>query len=107
MPEKAVATLIAKLVEFWDTIWAVLLAVFGGGVAFLIDVKNGSRKWDWSAFALSIVSSAFFGLITYTVFLEMFGWSPTMSAAGCAVIGHLGADKVRQLLTNFFTRKLG
>lgn len=106
MLEKAILALLEKMAEFWDTIWAVLLAVFGGGVAFLMDVKNGSRKWDWSAFVLAIVSSGFFGLITYTVFSEMFAWSPSMSAAGCAIVGHLGAEKVKKLLTDFFTRKL-
>ncbi len=106
MLEKAITFVIAKGAEHWNTIWAVMLAVFGGGVAFLMDVKNGNRQWDWSAFTLSIISSGFFGLITYTVFSELFGWSPSMSAAGCAIVGHLGAEKVKQLLTDFFTKKL-
>lgn len=105
MPEKFVATLLAKIVEYWDAIMAALVGIAGGGLAYATEVKNGTRKWDLSAFLLSTASAGFFAVITYMICLDMFEWSPGLSVAAAGVIAHLGADKVRAMLTNFITKK--
>ncbi len=105
MPEKQIAQLLAKIVEYWDAIIAVALGLAGGGLAFLGEVKSGSRKWDLTAFLLSTTSAGFFAFVTYMVCIELFQWTPGLSIAASGMVAHLGADKVRQLLTDFFTNK--
>lgn len=107
MPEKALATLIAKVVEYWDAILAVGVGVIGGTLAYLNEVKNGSRKWDLAAFTLSITSAGFFAFVTYMICIDLFNWTPGLSVACSGMVAHLGAEKVKQLLTDFFTKKLG
>lgn len=106
MPEKAIATLIAKVAEYWDAILAVIVGVFGGGLAYLGEVKNGSRKWDLTAFLLSVTSAGFFAFVTYMICMDLFSWTPGLSVACSGMIAHLGAEKVKQMLTEFFTKKL-
>tara|TARA_B100000214_G_C23905832_1_gene598813 strand:+ start:181 stop:516 length:336 start_codon:yes stop_codon:yes gene_type:complete len=107
MPEKTLAMLLAKAVEYWDAILAVVAGIFGGGLAYLAEVKNGTQKWDLCAFALAIASAGFFAFVTYMICVELFTWSPGLSVAASGMIAHLGAEKVKQLLTQFFTSKLG
>lgn len=106
MPEKAVAVLIAKIAEYWDAILAVIVGVFGGGLAYLGEVKNGSRKWDCATFALSVTSAGFFAFVTYMICIDLFQWTPGLSVACSGMVAHLGADKVKQMLTEFFAKKL-
>lgn len=106
MPEKAIAIFIAKVAEYWDAILAVVVGVFGGGLAYLGEVKNGSRKWDLAAFALSVTSAGFFAFVTYMICIDLFRWTPGLSVACSGMVAHLGAEKVKQLLTDFFTKKL-
>ncbi|MBW4978319.1 phage holin family protein [Marinobacter adhaerens] len=107
MPEKTIAILLAKVAEYWDAILAVIAGIVGGGLAYLAEVKNGTQKWDLCAFALAIASAGFFAFVTYMICVEMFAWSPGLSVAASGMIAHLGAEKVKQLLTQFFTSKLG
>lgn len=107
MPEKSLAILIAKVAEYWDAILAVAVGIFGGGLAYLGEVKNGSRKWDFCAFALSVTSAGFFAFVTYMICIDLFNWTPGLSVACSGMVAHLGAEKVKQLLTDFFTKKLG
>lgn len=106
MPEKTVAILLAKIAEYWDAILAVIVGLFGGGLAYLGEVKNGSRKWDLAAFTLSVTSAGFFAFVTYMICTDLFQWTPGLSVACSGMVAHLGAEKVKQLLTEFFTRKL-
>ncbi|WP_375191813.1 phage holin family protein [Marinobacter sp.] len=106
MPEKTIAILLAKIAEYWDAILAVFVGIFGGGLAYLGEVNNGSRKWNLTAFLLSVTSAGFFAFVTYMVCIEMFGWTPGLSVACSGMVAHLGAEKVKQLLTEFFTKKL-
>ena|SRR5690554_3504835 len=106
MPEKIIAVFMAKMAPYWEVLFAVLMALIGGALAFLNDVQTGDRKWDLRAFVLDVCTSGFFGYVTFMVFVELFSWSPSMSAAACAVVGHLGAKNVKKLLTGFITRKL-
>lgn len=106
MVEKALVTVLTKLVEYWDAILAVLVGVFGGGLAYLGEVKNGSRAWDFTAFMLSVTSAGFFAFVTYMICVELFQWTPGLAVACSGMVAHLGAEKVKQLLTEFFTRKL-
>lgn len=105
MPEKTVALLIAKIAEYWDAILAVIVGIFGGGLAFLGEVNNGTRKWDLTAFLLSVASAGFFAFVTYMICTDMFQWTPGLSVACSGMVAHLGAEKVKQLLTNFFSSK--
>lgn len=105
MPEKAVAVLIAKVAEYWDAILAVVVGIFGGGLAYLGEVKSGTRKWDLTAFLLSIASAGFFAFVTYMICIDLFQWTPGLSVACSGMVAHLGAEKVKQLLTNFFANK--
>ena len=107
MPEKTAAILLAKIAEYWDAILAVIVGLFGGGLAYLGEVKNGSRKWDLAAFTLSVTSAGFFAFVTYMICTDLFQWTPGLSVACSGMVAHLGAEKVKQLLTNFFTKKLG
>ena len=106
MPEKAVATLIAKIAEYWDAILAVIVGVFGGGLAYLGEVKSGVRRWDCATFLLSVTSAGFFSFVTYMICVELFQWTPGLSVACSGMVAHLGADKVKQMLTEFFAKKL-
>ena len=106
MLEKSVAVFITKLVEYWDAVLAVLLGIFGGGLAYLGEVKSGSRSWDKCAFALSVTSAGFFAFVTYMICVELFRWTPGLSVACSGMVAHLGAEKVKALLTEFFIRKL-
>lgn len=110
MPEKHIPELLMRLLsavlEYKDAFFAVCAAVVGGALAYLIEVKNGSQKWDACAFLLAIAAAGFFGFITYTICVELFTWSPGLSVAASGMIAHLGADKVKQLLTEFFTSRL-
>lgn len=105
MPEKQIAQLLAKIVEYWDAIIAVILGLAGGGLAYLGEVKSGSRKWDRAAFLLSTSSAGFFAFVTYMICIELFQWTPGLSIACSGMVAHLGADKVKQLLSDFFTSK--
>lgn len=104
--EKAIAMLLAKVAEYWDAILAVIVGTFGGGLAYFSEVKNGSRKWDLTAFLLSVTSAGFFAFVTYMICIDLFNWTPGLSVACSGMVAHLGAEKVKQLLTEFFTRKL-
>lgn len=106
MLEKNIAILLSKIVEYWDAILAVFAGVVGGGLAYLAEVKNGTQKWDICAFLLAIASAGFFAFVTYMICIELFTWSPGLSVAASGMIAHLGADKVKKLLTQFFTSKL-
>ena len=106
MLEKHVVILLAKIAEYWDAILAVVIGIFGGGLAYLSEVKNGTRSWDFTAFLLSVASAGFFAFVTYMICIELFQWTPGLSVACSGMIAHLGAEKVKQLLTDFFTRKL-
>lgn len=106
MPEKTIAIAAAKIAEYWDAILAVIVGLFGGGLAYLSEVKNGSRKWDFAAFMLSVTSAGFFAFVTYMICTDLFQWTPGLSVACSGMVAHLGAEKVKQLLTEFFTRKL-
>jgi len=105
MPEKTIAVLIAKIAEYWDAILAVLVGIFGGGLAYLGEVKNGHRKWDLTAFLLSVASAGFFAFVTYMICIDLFKWTPGLSVACSGMVAHLGAEKVKQILTDFFTNK--
>lgn len=106
MPEKLAATLLSKIIEYWDAILAVGAGVFGGTLAYLNEVKNGARKWDFTAFLLSVTSAGFFAFITYMICIDLFNWSAGLSVACSGMVAHLGAERVKQLLTEFFERKL-
>lgn len=106
MPEKTIAVLLAKIAEYWDAILAVIAGVVGGGLAYLSEVKSGTQKWDFCAFLLAISSAGFFAFVTYMICVELFTWSPGLSVAASGMIAHLGAEKVKQLLTQFFASKL-
>lgn len=105
MPEKTVALLIAKIAEYWDAILAVIIGIFGGGLAYLGEVKSGTRKWDLTTFSLSVTSAGFFAFVTYMICTDLFQWTPGLSVACSGMVAHLGADKVKQLLTDFFSNK--
>jgi hypothetical protein len=106
MLEKAIITLVAKMAEYWDAVLAVVIGIFGGGLAYLGEVKSGSRAWDKCAFMLSVTSAGFFAFVTYMICIELFQWTPGLSVACSGMVAHLGAEKVKLLLTEFFTRKL-
>ncbi|MBN7768849.1 phage holin family protein [Marinobacter daepoensis] len=74
--------------------------MFGGGLAYLGEVKNGSRKWDLAAFTLSVTSAGFFAFVTYMICIDLFKWTPGLSVACSGMVAHLGAEKVKQLLTD-------
>ena len=106
MFEKTIIMLIAKIAEYWDALLAVVIGVLGGGLAYLGEVKSGSRQWDKCAFALSVTSAGFFAFVTYMICVELFQWTQGLSVACSGMVAHLGAEKVKALLTEFFTRKL-
>ncbi|NWN92282.1 hypothetical protein HLV39_12350 [Marinobacter adhaerens] len=106
MPEKYIAILVAKIAEYWDAILAVIVGVFGGGLAYLGEVKNGTRRWDFTAFLISVASAGFFAFVTYMICTDLFQWTPGLSVAASGMVAHLGAEQVKQILTDFFTRKL-
>jgi len=105
MPERHIATLISKIIEYWDALLAVCAGIFGGTLAYLSEVNSGARRWSMAAFTLSTSSAGFFAFIAYMVCLDLFNWTPGLSVAAAGMVAHMGAEKVRDLLTNFFLRK--
>lgn len=98
MPEKWIAQFVAKSVEYWDAIFAILFGVAGGVLHYLSEVKDGRERWSICAFALAAVSSGFLSLMTYYVFVELFDWSANLSVAMSGIVAYVGAKNVELLL---------
>ncbi|MFL1405394.1 phage holin family protein [Marinobacter sp. M1N3S26] len=105
MPEKWIAQLVAKVVEYWDAIFVILFGATGGVLKYLHDVKDGKERWSFWAFALAAASSGFLSLGLYYVFIELFEWSADLSVAMSGIVAYVGAKRVERLLTEIILRK--
>lgn len=106
MPEKLIAEVFSKVIEYKDAFVAIIAAVIGGGIAYLQEVRLGNQEWAWSAFFLALASSGFIGWVTYFLGIELLGWSNTLSAVVGAMVGHIGADKVKAKLSQAILNRI-
>ncbi|MCK2149513.1 phage holin family protein [Marinobacter alexandrii] len=104
MPEKWIAQFIARALEYWDAIFAIVFGIAGGLLHYLGEVKDGKERWSICAFLLAAMSSGFLSLMTYYVFVELFEWSANLSVAMSGIVAYVGAKNV-ELLLKFVLRK--
>jgi hypothetical protein len=109
MLEKAL-TLAAEawsaLAGYKHALAAVLAGIVGGALLFWQEVQSGKRRWEMSAFVLSLSSSGFFAWATYFVCIEALNWSPGLSVVAAGMIAHVGADKVKAKLLDVFMNRI-
>ena len=81
---------------YWTHILALLLAMLGGAIGFMNDVAEGQRRWSFVLFTLEVISSAFFGMVTYLVFAFGLHLSPVVSSAFSGIMGSVGSRQIRK-----------
>lgn len=107
MSIEQILSAIARLaVEFKDALMALAAGIFGGILGYLGDVKSGDKKWEWAAFVISVCSAGFLSLIVFIACVDGLNFTPGLSIAAAGMLGHLGADKVKVKMTEFFLNRL-
>ena len=109
MPENWIPQLLvstaAKVVEYWNAIFVILIGITGGVLKYLMDVKDGREEWSFWAFCLAAVSSGFLSLMLFWIFLGVLEWSMEASVAASGIIAYVGAKNVEAVLTQVILRK--
>lgn len=107
MTIEQVVTAGAKIaIEFKDALIALVAGIAGGALGYMADVKSGEKKWEWAAFAISVCSAGFLSVIVFVACVDGMNWTPGLSIAAAGMLAHLGADKVKVKLTEFFLNRL-
>lgn len=88
--------------ELINSVWLVILAMWGGSVNYFTNLKQG--KFNLVAYLLHLSTSAFAGLITaYTCAANDVSYSYTAALTGIA--GHMGVSAIKHLQRRFFGDK--
>lgn len=73
------------------TLWMALISAAGGYVNFRQKMKDGKvRAWNFTEFVGEMFISSLTGVLTFWI-CKGFGVNEWLTAAGCAIAGHMGA----------------
>lgn len=73
--------------------WLMLMAIWGGTVRYLRDIKRKSRRFIWRDALLEWIISAFSGIVTAYVCMWM-DMPFAFTAAAAGISGHLGGAAI-------------
>lgn len=81
------------------TVDLIIAGSFGGGcglLAYMLKVEEG-KPFKWTELALHTAISAVCGLVSFVLFEELAGFSPTVCGAFSGVAGWMGTRFIRIL----------
>ena len=93
---------LAAVTPYLGHVFAITLAMIGGGLKYASKVRNRVERWSLVAFVLETATAAFFGYLVFLGCLYLLHLSIGAAAAAAGVVGHMGAEQTSALAETYF-----
>jgi hypothetical protein len=98
--------IVSRTADYWDALIAVAAGMIGATIAYASSVRSGESVYSASNYFMQLASAGFFSWATFMVCIHGMEWTPGLSVAAAGMVGHMGADKVKTMMADYFKNRI-